>query len=111
MSMNAKEFLKKIRKIDTQIKNKKIELKTARVLGVSVNKIEGDVDMLFAERQEIISIIEGLPEAEYDVLHKVYVQCKTLQEVAFERNISYSLTTTIHGRALKHVEGLLNEKK
>ena len=62
------------------------------------------IDEYISKKKEIIKVIEQLPEAEYDVLHKIYVQYKTLYEVADERHIAYSWATTLHGRALKTLE-------
>ena len=106
--MNAKDYLKQIKKIDTQLKNKAFELKQLSDLGVSTADIRTDIAKLQTDKAKIIDVIEQLPEAEYDVLHKVYVQYKSLYEVADERDISYSLATSIHGRALKLIEPTIN---
>lgn len=101
--MDCKEYLKQIKKLETLIRNKGIEVKKAEKLGINTATIKSDIERLVAERARIIENIQRLSEAEYDVLHKVYVQGKTLYEVADERDISYSMATTIHGRALKHL--------
>ena len=44
-----------------------------------VRKIENRIKELFAEMDEIIADIEGLPEMESDILHKVYVQYMSQQ--------------------------------
>lgn len=107
--LSAKDYLKQIKKIDTQIANKAFEMQTLLSQGlIDMASIETQhIAALQSQKREIIAVIEQLPEAEYDVLHKVYVQDKTLQEVASDRNISYSLVTTIHGKALKMVEKLI----
>lgn len=108
--MNAKDFLKQVKKIDTQISNKIYELKTLLDGGLKdlAGEVEAEIKTLQNQKRAIIGIIENLPEAEYDVLHKVYVQHKTLKEVAGDRNIGYSLITTIHGKALKMVENIIS---
>jgi DNA-directed RNA polymerase specialized sigma subunit len=106
--MTGKEYLKQLKKIDTQLKNKAFELKQLKELGLSLGQTLEDTTKLEVERAKIIKTIERLPEAEYDVLHKVYVQGETLQEVAADRNISYSLVATIHGRGLKRLENIIN---
>lgn len=99
----VKDYLKQIKKIETQLKNKAFEAKQLRELGLPFGKTNDDITRLHIERAKIIKTIEQLPEEEYDVLHKVYVQHETLQEVAAGRYISYSLAATIHGRALKRL--------
>ena len=134
--MNGKEYVEQIKKLDTLINNKLAESRQWRDLALSITSktdgervqstgdqqkmssaidkcidIEREVDSLvdeyIAKKKEIIKTIEQLPEAEYDVLHKIYVQYKTLYEVADERNIAYSWATTIHGRALKSLDNIL----
>lgn len=107
--MDAKAYLWQIKKIDTQLKNKAFEIKQLRELGAGASQAINDMSRLESERADIIKTIERLPEAEYDILHKVYVQYKSLKEVAVERDTSYSLVTTIHGRALKQLEKFINE--
>lgn len=106
--MSGKEYLQQIKKIDTQIKNKNVEQEQSRKLGLDVSVIEIQKKRLAEKRQEIIKTIERLPEAEYDVLHKVYVQYKTLQEVAADRDICRRLVDSIHGSALKRLESIIN---
>lgn len=107
--MTAKEYLKQIKKIDTQIKNKSVEAQHLEKISAAISgRAFAEIEHLYLERAAIIEKIEKLPEAEYDVLHKVYVQYETLQEVAADRNISYSLAATIHGRALKRLENIIN---
>ena len=99
--MNAKDYLKQIKKIDTQLKNKAFELKQSKDLEIPTADIMRDIEELQTNKKKIIDVIQQLPEAEYDVLHLMYVQGKSLYEVASERDISYSLAATLHGRALK----------
>lgn len=134
--MTSREYLEQIKKLDTLISNKLAESRqwldlalniTSKTDGErvqstgdqqkmssAVNKcidIEREVNALIDEyiikKKEIIKVIEQLPEAEYDVLHKIYVQYKTLYEVADERDIAYSWATSIHGRALKLLDEIL----
>lgn len=107
--MNGKEYLLQIKKINTQIRNKSFELKELKECGLNIGPILETISRLDIEKQNIIKTIERLPEAEYDVLHKIYVQHLTLQEVADDRDISYSLAATIHGRALKRLESYINK--
>jgi len=108
--VDAKKYLQQIKKIDTLIKNKNIEAKQAEKMGVDSSYIKNSIRQLQKDRQDIIDDIQRLDEAEYDVLHKRYVQGKTLYEIADERDISYSMVTTIHGRALKHFALIVESK-
>lgn len=109
--LTAKDYLKQIKKIDTQIKNKTVEIAAIKEVGAALTgSVYADIERLYRARAEIIETIEQLPEADYDVLHKIYVQYKTLYEVASDRDISYSLATTIHGRALKRLENIINKE-
>ncbi len=106
--MTAKDYLKQIKKIDTQLKNKAFEKKQMEELGLSADDIIAEVEALKGKRAEIIRTIERLPEAKYDVLHRVYVQGQTLYDVAAERGMCYSNATTIHGNALSDLDGIIN---
>lgn len=73
-------------------------------------EINADIDNLIDTRKNIIETIELLETEKYDLLHKVYVQGFTLDEVAEVYGNSYSWATTLHGRALKDVEKILDER-
>ena len=106
--MTAKEYVKQIKKIDTQLKNKAFEKKQMEGLGLSADDIIAEINALKDERANIIHTIEQLPEAKYDVLHRVYVQGQTLYEVAADRGMCYSNATTIHGNALSDLDSIIN---
>lgn len=135
--MTAKEYCEQLKKIDTIIKNKLIEKKQWLDLALNVTpSMDGErvqssgnqqkmadamdnlidverqineyIDELCEKKQDVIKTIEQLPELEYDVLHQIYVQYKSLYEVADDRNITYSWVTSIHGRALKMLDDVLN---
>lgn len=134
--MTGKEYVEQIRKLDTLINNKLTESQQWFDLAMNITpKADGErvqssgnqqkmasaiekcidieretnalIDTYISKKKEIIKTIEQLPEAEYDVLHKIYVQYKTLYEVADERDIAYSWATSLHGRALKSLENIL----
>lgn len=139
--MNARELLERIEKIDTMIENKNIEkilfkdsisctassfggekVQSSRNLHKMENgvvkyldDVEPDIDSSIAqlrkERQEIISLIEQLPTAYYNVLHKLYVQRLSFKEIAFKCKKSESWATTVHGRALKALQKILDERE
>ncbi len=76
-----------------------------------VRRIEKRIKELYAEMDAIIAIIDSLPEAESDILHKVYVQYMELKEVAACRNEAYSTVSHKHLAALDMVSDILREKK
>jgi DNA-directed RNA polymerase specialized sigma subunit len=139
--MKAQEYLFQISKIDKLIENKIAEMEHWKAVATSTTTFsEGDrvqssgskqkmadavcrylqmedeinvaIDRLIDMKQEVISTIEQLPSVdEYDVLHKRYVQQNTLQDVANILGMSYSNITTIHGRALVHLQKILDERE
>ena len=138
--MNAKDYLQRVRKIDRLIENKIAEAahwKTV-AMGTSTHsegervqssgskqkmadavaryvdiesEINEEIDRLANVRREIVLTIEALPVDEYDMLYQVYVNCKELQDVATDMDKSYSWATTIHGRALAHLQKILDERE
>lgn len=82
-------------------------------------------DDLVQKRIDVIGTIEQLANPyEYDVLHKMYVGEEIIleddakythyfdfQEVADSYGMSYSWATTLHGRALKSLQGILDSRK
>lgn len=138
--MRAKDFLQSALKIDKMIENKMYEKAqwmaiatstTAKCSGERVQassskqkmadavekymeieeEIDNYIDALVGKKSEIIRIIEQLPAVEYDVLHKIYIQGKTLYDFAEENNKTYSSVTTLHGSALKKVQDILDKEK
>lgn len=135
----AKEFLKQVEKLDCMITNKLAERDQWKsiALGTSVqlsekvqtsgsqqkmadainkyidieSEINECVDNLIAKKKEVIGVIEQLPVDLYDILHKIYVQYYTFYDVADKKDISYSNVTTLHGKALKLVQKILDARK
>jgi hypothetical protein len=138
--VQAKDFLKQVEKIDSKIKNKLIEQQQWRYIASSItanvggekvqssgsqqkmaNAIEKCVDMereitalideLVDTKREVIAIIEQVDSPiEYDVLHKIYIQYMTFQEVADYYGREYGWATTTHGRAKKSVQIILDKR-
>lgn len=138
--MDAKEFLKQVEKLDVRIANKLIEQKQWReiALGITANmegervqasggkskmadavekcvdmeaEIDSLVDILIEIKKEVIQTIERIDSAtEYNVLHMRYIQFRDLQEIADHYGKEYGWATTTHGRALKHLQEILDEK-
>lgn len=136
----ARAFLNQVEKLDRIIENKLIEKEQWKAIayGVTVQMngervqssgskqrmadavdnlvdVEADlnrmIDELIDTKREVIKTIEKLNVTEYDLLHKVYIQRLTLQEVASQMKMSYSWATTTHGIALKNLQKILDERK
>lgn len=137
--MNAKEFLRQIKKLDKLIENKLAEVQKWKELATNISpnlsgdrvqssgnphkiadaigryidlerEINQDIDQLIEVKKDVIGVIEQLNATEYDVLHKVYVQGFTFDEVAIACKRGRSWATTVHGRALKHVQTILDQR-
>lgn len=138
--MKAKDYLRQLQKLDKLIENKLAEKEQWKAMATSTTQqmsadrvqtsgnpqkmadavckiieIEGEidafVDRLIDTKRDVISTLERLNPAEYDLLHKVYVQYFTFDDVAIKNNKSYSWVTTVHGRALKNVQLMLDERE
>lgn len=138
--MKAKDYLMQVEKLDLIIHNKMIEVDQWKAIatGTTASSSDGErvqssgsqqkmadavhkyieieeeinsyIDNLIDTKKEIISTIEMLPAIEYDLLHKMYIQYMNIDEVAEALNKTYSWATTVHGRALKHVQDILNAR-
>lgn len=137
--MNAKDFLRQVKKLNTMIENKLIEVRQLKELACNIspnlsgervqstpnpqriadaigkyidleNEINHDIDKLVDSKRDVLGVIEQLNTTEYDILHKIYVQNLTLYDVADAYDKTYSWVTTIHGRALKNVQRILDKR-
>ena len=134
-------YLEQVEKLDSIIKNKLIEQQQWRdiALGITANmegervqssgsqskmadavakcvdmeaEIDSLVDKLIDLKKEAIQVIEGLHSpTQYNVLHMRYIQYKDFWEIADKYGKDYSWVTTVHGRALENVQGILEEKR
>lgn len=138
--MTAKAYLEEIKNIETKIRHLGAEKRRWFDLATSITpqmggervqssgnkqkmadavidgifddgQIEKRIAELKAQRQEIIDVIESLPEMHSDILYRVYVEYQTLKEVAYARKQTYSWITTAHGIALKEVADILESEK
>lgn len=137
--MTAKEYLQQVRRLDNLIANKlaekqqwyematgsavnltpdkvqtsgnlhRMEDAVARIVDIE-REIDKQIDCFVDTKQEVIRTIEQLKPVEYDFLHKVYIQYKTLAEVAELYGYEYTWATTTHGRALKSLQNILDER-
>lgn len=109
VKVNGKNELQNMEKVQSSGNPQKMADAVIRCIEIEA-EIDRYIDELIDTRKDVISVIERLPALEYDLLHKVYVQHITLVEVADILNTTYSNATTIHGRALKMVKTILNER-
>lgn len=139
-TQEAKYFLLRLKKTDKLIENKLIEKEqwksiamgtSARMGGERVQssgsqqkmadaieryvEIEGEIDRyidrLIDTKKDVISVIEQLDAIEYDLLHVVYVQYRTLEDFAEKYDRTYRWAAGVHGRALMNVMKILEERK
>jgi hypothetical protein len=136
--LEAKDFLRQVKSIDLRITNKLIEQKQWMdiALGITANmdgervqssgsqskmadavtrcvdmeqEIDALVDKLVDTKREVIRVIERLDSpTEYDVMHRRYIQFQSLQEIADHYKMEYGWATTVHGRALKNVQKIID---
>lgn len=136
----VKEYLHRIQKLDRMIEYKLQEVErwkamceypnaptygTERVQTSGSNKmpsvlanyitikgrIETEVEKLAADRQGIINTIEGLPLLEYEVIYEKYVNLNDFYQISDQMGKSYSWVTSVHGRALKGIQKILQDKE
>ncbi len=66
------------------------------------------VDKLIEEKKKVTQTIEKLySPTEYRILHMRYIQYISLADIADRLNREYTWVTTTHGRALKHLQNIL----
>lgn len=137
----AQIFLERVEKIDTILENKLIEQRQWRDIATSITaNMDGEkvqssgskskmadavikcvameddiaeyVDRLIAEKVKTVQLIESLySPTEYKILHMRYIQYISLTDIADKLDKEYTWVTTTHGRALKNVQKLLEDKK
>lgn len=136
----AQKYLEQVEKIDTIIRNKLIEKQQWMdiALGITANtggervqssgsqsrmadalnkcvdieaEIDSYVDRLIDTKREVTQTIEQLDSpTEYNVLHMRYIQFKSLWQIAEDYDRDYGWVTTNHGRALAHVQAILDRR-
>ena len=75
-------------------------------------EIAAAVEKLISEKKNAVRIMEALHSpTEYRILHMRYIQYISLADIADRLNREYTWVTTVHGRAVKHVQNLLNKEK
>jgi DNA-directed RNA polymerase specialized sigma24 family protein len=138
--LKAKDYLRQLKMLDRLIENKLAEKEQWKAMATSTTQqlsadrvqtsgnpqkmadavckiieieaeIDACIDNLVDTKRDVIKTLERLNPTEYDLLHKVYVQFLTFEEVADKKGKSYSWVTTVHGRALKNVQRILDGRR
>ena len=110
IEVKGKKELHNMEKVQSSGSPSKMADAVARIVDLQA-EINGMVDKLIEKKQEIIRTIEMLNATEYDVLHKRYIQGLSFEEIGEAKGKSKSWATTVHGRALQHLNGILNERE
>lgn len=137
--MRAKDYLLQIRKIDRMITNKIAEVEHWKAVALGAGTYsEGDRVQssgskqktedavvryvsdwkkksirkltLIDTKREITATIEQLDHDEYDLLHRIYIQQKNLQEAAAGMGKSYSWARGTHGTAVVQLAADIKRK-
>lgn len=139
--MDAKEFLLQPHRLEVLIRNKIIEADRWRDLALSITASMGGekvqssgsqqkmadkinkyldyeketdslIDKLIDTRNEVVRVIEEIENPFYlDLIHRKYIQYKTLDQIAEEMDKSYDAIKKAHGRALQEVREILRKKE
>lgn len=72
--------------------------------------LEEEIEEYKREQREIKQTIMLLKVDQYNVLYERYIEEKLFKEIDVEYKKKEGWATTIHGRALKNVQGLLDER-
>ena len=74
-------------------------------------EIDRAVEKLVAEKREVVATLEMLDSpADYKLLHMRYIQYIELKDIAAKWGKDYTTITTYHGRALRNLQSVLDEK-
>lgn len=78
---------------------------------IDLIELAKEIDQLVAQyiekKQEIVAVLEKLPEKEYSVLHRHYIRCMTWEQVAEDLGYSTVQVWRIKKRGLKNLEIIL----
>ena len=127
--MEAKDFLKQIRKIDILIDNKQEEidrLKKMYVFNVAcgnndsvqanIREYEKEItiaiDLLIDKKREVGKVIDQIENADMiDILYRRYFQYETWEQIAANKYFTFQWLHKLHAKALKEVQLILERVK
>lgn len=76
------------------------------------SEINIDIESYVNAKREISKIIDMVSDADQlQVLHKRYIQGKTLEQIACEMNMTYRNVCYINGKGLQSVNAILKKQK
>lgn len=132
--MTAERYLEQIKKLDAIISNKLKDYKRwvgiAEGLGgfsagerVQTSRnlhqipeaigryidIEGEIEGYRKQRADIIATLERLPQTEYDLLYKLYVEGSRPKEIAYRFDRSYEWVMKEKRKALDSLQRILDK--
>ena len=74
-------------------------------------EIDSLVDKLIDAKKNVIAVLEELDNpTEYRLLHDRYIKYIDFKDIAERYGQEYGWVTTTHGRALKHIQEILDKK-
>ena len=110
VKVKGKTELHNMEKVQSSPNPQKMADAVCEYVTIEQSEIQLQIEKLKEAKKDVLEVIEQLNTTEYDVLHKVYVQHLTFYDVADIMKKSYSWVTTVHGRALKNVKTILDER-
>lgn len=138
--MEAREYLERALDIDERIKNKRLEKEQWRAIAecttapsdgervqasgslhkmedavIKVTEIEAEIDKMLKQlidmKQEIIKTIDEVRDTRsYSLLHKRYVQGKSIEEIQNEKKVSKSTVERQLESAYELIQNILDER-
>lgn len=137
--MNAKEYLKQIKRYDTLINNKLEELQRLKDLSTKITtslsltkvqtsgntskiansveklidlqeEINDDIDKFIDLRTEVISNIDKIQNSDMcNVLYKRYLDLITWEQIAVDMHFTSQWVHKLHNRALKEIQEIIDK--
>lgn len=137
--MRAVDFLEQISKIDIMVSNKLEEIEQWKTLAMSTtapingdrvqssgsqqkmadatleyltieSDLKADIEKLKKARRDIVEVIEQLPVKQYDILHKIYIQGLTFQQIADIQGKTRSCVSNMRKKAVRSVQAILDRR-
>lgn len=119
--MTAKEYLRQLKYLDNQINAKLLEKRKLKAIAIDLsedivtrlNKLEKainkDIDKLVYLKEEAAGKIDRISDDRYKViLSMYYLSNETFEAVAERTGMSFQWVHTLHKKALKEFEKILN---
>lgn len=122
--MDAKDFLKQVRKIDILVDNKQREIdrlknkayypknnsfESTMVKVIDYGKeLNSMIDTLIDKKKEVQAVVDQIDNADMiDIIYKRYFLFETWEQIAEDKNYTFQWLHKLHAKALKKVQNLL----